>query len=64
MDFFDKNDGHILERGVLIAEDTSKDAEIAEPDADESDEKDETTTKYMTPEELHKMRMDIMPQLL
>lgn len=61
VDFFERNGGHVLEDGTLNQESVSKDN--AETEAADGDD-DEATLKVMTSEELFKMRMEILPQLL
>ena len=53
-----------VERGHDFFDKTDRSAEAEKEDADEEKEQDtRDTTQPMTPEELFKMRMEIMPQL-
>lgn len=59
VDFFDKNQGGLLSEGILP--DTQK---LSDVDADTTGNIPEEGNQHtMTPEELFKMRMEILPQL-
>ncbi|KAJ7591048.1 subunit 17 of mediator complex-domain-containing protein [Mycena floridula] len=61
-DFFDRNNGHILENGVLIASESAQPDDDTDSDEDEED-KEEGSGGMMNTDDLYKMRMEIMPQL-
>lgn len=62
IDFFDKNNGQLLEQGILRT-DAVEDV-VPDPDATATEGQEEPSSAIMTTEELFKMRMEILPQLL
>jgi mediator of RNA polymerase II transcription subunit 17, fungi type len=63
IDFFDRNGGHILENGKLLAGEPENKQE-QDGASDEPPSTDTDGDKPMTSEELMKLRMEIIPQLL
>jgi len=64
IDFFDKNRGHSLQEGILTNGKNRADIEAeALRDGKSHEENWEQSIRAMTPEELLKMRMEILPQL-
>lgn len=61
MDFFDKNQGQLLQEDILTSGADSEADVLRDERSDE--ESHEQSCRPMTPEELLRMRMDILPQL-
>lgn len=55
-DFLEHNNGNIVQDGLLVAGNELPD--------DSQEQKDSTETSTMTTEQLYRMRMEILPQLL
>ena len=64
VDFFDKNQGQLLQEGILTNGQNLADVEDEmRRDEEATEDTDDQSNHAMTPEELLKMRMEILPQL-
>ncbi|KAJ7180114.1 subunit 17 of mediator complex-domain-containing protein [Mycena crocata] len=61
VDFFDRNNGHMGSLGT--APDANADAAEAKEDDDDEQPADEAAPGPMTPEDLYKLRVEVLPQL-